>query len=219
MKSGYTLIELLVVMGIIFLMASLSLVNHNQFGREIDLENNAYKMALDMRTAQAFGINRRDDSDADGTLTLETWREEFKSPDPYGIVFTSSNSSGIAGMAPESYMIFLDRSDGSNQEFFFDGNDTAGTICTSNSSSECIDVITMNNGIYVSEICVGDSASSCNNVNTVHISFKRPNPDAHIKVVNTGVEYSYAEITVMPRIAGISEQKISVGVAGQVANQ
>ena len=219
MKSGYSLAELLIVMGIIFMMAGLSLVNHNQFGREIDLENNAYKMALDIRTVQAFGINRRDDSNDDGTLTLDAWRAEFQTPDPYGVVFTSDVTPSIAGLSQESYMFFIDRSDGSNNEFFFDNDGTGGTVCVSNLSSECLDIITMNRGIYVSEICVGDNSSNCTEVDTVHISFKRPNPDAHIKTLPSGQEYSYAEITVASPIAGIPPQRISVGVAGQIAIQ
>lgn len=219
MKAGYTLIELLVVMAIIFLMAGLSLVNHNQFGREIDLENNAYRIALDIRTAQAFGINRRDDEDGDGVLDITDWQQEFATPDPYGIIFTSALNSGIPGLTTETYMIFLDRSDGAYQEFFFDDIDNDGTICTSNASSECLDIITMNRGVYVKDICVGNSAASCSDVDTVHISFKRPNPDAHIKLVNTGTEYSYAQITVASPIAGIADQIISVGIAGQVAIQ
>ena len=217
-KSGYTLIELLVVLAIIMIMAGIALANNNQFGRQVDLENSAYKLALDVRTAQSFGINRLD-SGSSGTIN---WEAEFQAPDPYGIVFSSEVSPTIPGVFNESYALFLDRSEGSYDEYFFDNvvGDTSGTICISNQTSECIDIVAINRGVYISDICVRTSGSGCApNVDQVHISFRRPNPDAFIRVPGSSIEYSSAEITLTSPIAGIEDEVVYVGNAGQVAIQ
>ena len=216
MREGYTLIELLVVLAIIFIMAGIALANNNKFGRQVDLENNAYKLALDVRTAQAFGINRLD-TDSGGTIQ---WELEFAPPQPYGIVFSSEVAANtIPGVFNESYAIFLDRSDGSFRENFFDSdNNGSSATCISNTSSECVDIISINRGVYISDICVRENGGGCAaGVDQVHISFQRPNPDAFIRVPNNTTEYSSAEITLTSPIAGIADQKIFVGSAGQVA--
>jgi len=216
-KSGYTLIELLVVLAIIMIIAGIALTNNNQFGRQVDLENSAYKLALDVRTAQAFGINRLD-SGTGGTIN---WEAEFTPPEPYGIIFSKEVTPTKPGIFNESYAIFLDRSGAGYREYFFDSIDTgASASCISNTSSECIDVIAINRGVYISDICVRLSGGSCvDDVDQVHISYRRPDPDAFIYIPNNSTRYSSAEITLTSPIAGVADEVIYVGNAGQVAIQ
>lgn len=205
-KAGFTIIEMLVVLAIIFVLAGTSLVNYNKFGKEIDLENMTYNVALTIRTAQSFGINRRDD--------LST---SFDEPKPYGVYFTTSLINPPVGLSSESFMVFIDNkngvSNGSNN--IFDNTGTGGA-CVSNSSDECIEIFKMNKLVYISSLCAGDNAANCQERDELHITFKRPNPDAIIKSSELA-QHSYAEITLSSPIAGIPDQKIAVGTAGQIS--
>jgi len=205
-KSGYSLIELLVVMGIIFLLAGVTLINHNRFGREIDLENTAYNVALTIRQAQAFGINRRD--------SLSTGFEE---PKPYGVYFKTNVLSPVPGISDESFMVFIDDEGGAfGTDNLFSKNSGSSSSCIANSSDECISIVTLTKGVYISELCAGDNEATCTEVDELHITFKRPNPDAIIKSSSVA-SYAYAEITITSPIAGIAAQRISVGTAGQIS--
>jgi len=209
-KAGFTIIELLVVLAIIFILAGTSLVNYNKFGKEIDLENMTYNVALTIRTAQSFGINRRDD--------LST---SFDEPKPYGVYFTTlfpgPPINPPVGVTSESFMVFLDNKDGTvpGSNNIFDNSGTGGA-CIANPADECIEILTMNQLIYISSLCAGDDAATCVERDQLYITFKRPNPDAIIKS-SAVTEHSYAEITLSSPIAGITDQKIAVGVAGQIS--
>lgn len=206
-KHGYSLVELLFVMGMVFLLAGISLVNYNRFGKEVELENAAYDVALTVRTAQFFGINRRDD------LT-----SSFDEPKPYGVYFNTSLVSPPQGISQESFMMFLDNDGGPDDtNNLFDNNFAADSLCVSNSSTECIDIFTLTKGMYISNLCAGTSSSDCTTRDELHITFKRPNPDAIIKVDDTGTTYEYAEIDVSSPISGIPPITISVGIAGQIS--
>lgn len=209
-KGGYTLIELLFVMGIIFILAGTSLVNYNRFGKEIDLENMTYNVALTVRTAQSFGINRRDIDDAfDG----------FEEPIPYGVYFSTSGLQDIfTGIEDdEAFMVFVDNKDGNlpGSNNLFDNSGNAGA-CVANSSDECVEILSMNKQVYISELCAGDDANNCVEQDELHITFKRPNPDAIIKS-SAVAEHSYAEIVLSSPVALGFDQVISVGVAGQIS--
>ena len=209
-KGGYTLLELLFVLAIIFILAGTSLVNYNRFGKEIDLENMTYNVALTVRTAQSFGINRRDIDDSfDG----------FDTPIPYGVYFSTSGLQDIfTGIEDdEAFMVFVDNKAGavSGSNNLFDNTGTGGA-CVANSSDECVEILSMNKQVYISEICAGDDAASCVERDELHITFKRPNPDAIIKS-SAVAEHSYAEIVLSSPVALGFDQVISVGVAGQIS--
>jgi len=206
-KAGFTIIEMLVVLAIIFILAGTSLVNYNQFGKEIDLENMTYNVALTIRTAQSFGINRRDD--------LST---SFDEPSPYGVYFTTSLISPPPGLSSESFMVFIDNKNGNlpGSNNIFDNSGTGGA-CVSNSADECIEIFTMNKLVYISSLCAGDNAANCTERDELHITYKRPNPDAIIKSSASAAPHSYAEVTLSSPVAGIPDQKIAIGVAGQIS--
>lgn len=54
---GFTLMELLVVTAIIVIITSITLVNNNQFGGAIQLDNLGYDLSLSIRQAQVYGIS------------------------------------------------------------------------------------------------------------------------------------------------------------------
>ncbi len=216
-KQGYTLVELLFVMGMIFLLAAMSLINYNQFGREVELENDTYDMALTVRTAQFFGINRQDDLS-----------DSFDDPKPYGVYFNIGVSAPVLGITPQSFMMFIDNDGGPNDtNNLFDDIDVTGgqtPLCVSNNATECLDIFTLRKGNYISGMCAGASEADCdseadraaNAVEELHITFTRPNPDATIKA-DALTDFAYAEITVSNDITGVGLRRIAVGTAGQIS--
>lgn len=53
---GFTLIELIVVVGILALLTTIILANHQRFGGQVLLRNFAYDVGLSIREAQVYGI-------------------------------------------------------------------------------------------------------------------------------------------------------------------
>lgn len=201
-------------MFIIFVLAGISLVSFDKFGREIELENAAYDVALTIRTAQFFGINRKDE-----------FGSGFEDPKPYGIYFNISFVTPVDGVGQENFMLFVDQDGGSEDtDKLFNNNYSATSNCVANSSTECVDIFTMHRGNYISNLCAGDGPSDCdtevdrtaNAVEELHITFKRPNPDATIKSSSVAT-HAYALITLSSPITGIPAKRISVGTAGQIS--
>lgn len=210
-KNGFTLLEVLIVLALLFIMTSLSLANYNRFGREVELENAAYELALTMRQAQFFGINR---SEQFGGAT------NFDDPQPYGIYFNlvSENEPGIND---QKFLMFVDQN---NDRRFAEGN-TSGTSCISNLSNECVNVYEFNRNNFITEICVGSDSLNCTDIDSLgvagdramHVSFKRPDPDAVIHINGVPTPYSYARITLRAPADDINDQSVSIGAAGLIS--
>jgi len=210
-KQGFSVIEIMVVLAIFFIMTSLSLVNYNRFGREVELENTAYELALTIRQAQFFGINRSEEFGG-GT--------NFDDPQPYGVYF-NLESGDVDGINDQGFFMFVDQD---NSRRFAD-TDVSGTGgCLANLSNECVNLYEFNRSNFIYEICVGSNAANCNDITTLlpagdttmHVSFKRPNPDAAILIgsgANT-TEYAYARITLRAQADNIPDKSISIGAAG-----
>ncbi len=97
--------------------------------------------------------------------------------------------------------------------FFVDGNSNGIYDATDQS----ISTSNIKRGNKISEICVG-SVSFCADINSsLDITFKRPDPDAIIKVgTDTINSYSYARIT-LSLSDGSAIRKVSVYSTGQIA--
>lgn len=209
-KQGFTLVEMLLVLAIVFVMTGLSMANYNQFGREVELENAAYELALNTRQAQFFGINRS-----------EQFGATFDDPQPYGIYFNIDG--GEQGIDDETFFLFVDN----NDDRFFDTSDntySGSENCSANASDECANILSFTRSNYISEICVGADEDNCNDIGGIasgdrelHISFKRPDPDAVIKVGNSNTEYSYAKITLSAPTSNVPDKSVSVGTAGLIS--
>ena len=209
-KEGFTLVEMLMVLALVFIMTGLSMTNYNRFGQEVELENAAYELALNTRQAQFFGINRS-----------EQFGATFDDPQPYGLYF---DLDGVEeGIDDGSFMLFVD----SDSNRFFNTTDntySGGENCLSNASDECANIYSFTRGNYISEICVGDDEASCTNLQSIgageqelHISFKRPDPDATIRIGDSTTNYSYAKITVSSPVEDVPTKSVSVGAAGLIS--
>ena len=85
---GFTLIEVVVVVGVMALIASATLFNFPQFSRRIQIEQEAGKLALSVRKAQAYSIAVREFSAGSGVFP------------GYGVYVSTAN--------PNGYVIFGD---------------------------------------------------------------------------------------------------------------
>ena len=56
-SRGFTLYELLISMAIIVLVAGIVIYNHKRFETDIEITNVAYRVALELRQAQVYGIS------------------------------------------------------------------------------------------------------------------------------------------------------------------
>lgn len=210
LKSGFTLIEMLMVMGIVFIMTGLSMANYNRFGREVELENAVYELALNIRQAQFFGINRS-----------EQFGATFDDPQPYGVFFDLDGTE--EGVDDGGFIMFIDQDDDKHFDVT-DNTYTGAEICLANMSDECINILSFTRNNYISEICVGADSLNCNEISTVgdgqrrlHVSFKRPDPDAAIYANSIPTPYSYARITMSSPVSGLATKSVSIGAAGLIS--
>lgn len=209
-KAAFTLIEMLVAMAIVFIMTGLSMANYNRFGREVELENATYELALNIRQAQFFGINRS-----------EQFGQTFDDPQPYGVYFRLDGAE--EGIEDDSFIMFVD----DDVDRYFDAADntySGGETCIANASDECINILSFARNNYISGICVGDNESNCTDIQSVgngvpelHISFKRPDPDAVIYANNVASPYGFARITMSSPVNGLGTKSVSVGAAGLIS--
>ena len=149
-NSGFTLIELLVVTGIIIVVSTLMLANNARFGGAILLENLAYDVGLSVRKAQLYGIAVKRFGSGD-----------FEAG--YGIYFDLA--------LPNTYVLFADAYPAGAGDGIYEAN-----------QSELVESFTMLQGFHVVDLCATGSGlpENCENINTIDILFKRPNPDAFI---------------------------------------
>jgi len=190
-NRGFTLVELVVSVGIIAIITSLVLTNHSRFNGTIFLTNQAYDVALTIREAQIFGLSV----------------QEFKNGSPtfevgYGVHFNT--------VANDEFFIYADIDKSGKYE---DGTD------------EKIDTLYLTRGNTIGRFCATPPGLSenCSDVvsglNTLDVTFIRPNPDAIISVppaVNPGVQ-SQARIFLTSRDG--DERIVLVEQTGQISVQ
>lgn len=160
LKKGFTLIELLVSMGIIVVITSVALVQHNQFNETLALTNLAYEVGLSVRQAQVFGISVRE---FEGSARVGA-AEDFL----YGVHFDYSGGNRT------EYYLYADLN---NDESF-------------TNDSEIVETTNITRGNFVDQFCgiradvatcsSGVSLGSTGPLRSLSIQFRRPNPDAVI---------------------------------------
>jgi len=186
-------------MGIIVMITSVALVQHNQFNETLALTNLAYEVGLSVRQAQVFGLSVRQFTGSSGvTANL------------YGVHFEYDQNN------PETrlkYVLYADN-DGNNN---FTGD------------SEIVETTTITRGNYIDKFCATRSNSTVcseslvdSEVGTIEklsIRFDRPNPDAII-VVGDGVSQTagYEEATIFLKSKdGAATRCVVVRITGQVS--
>lgn len=156
--TGFTLVELLVSVSIVTVIMSLILFSYGTFNDNLALSAGGQEVAIAIRQAQTYGLNV-----SEATLGSSQFNKA------YGIYFNPI-------VDPTHYYIFVD----SNSNKIYD----VGSGCASG-NTECVEKLTLANNITISSIC---DSSQCppTGVESLHITFLRPNPDADINFVSSG---------------------------------
>ncbi len=194
-QLGFTLIELVVTMAIMALITTVTLANHSKFGGQVMLRNLAYEMALIIREAQAYGVSVRK---ADNITDFESG---------YGIHFNANNTT--------QYVMFADT-------YKKSGVIIRGEDGMRNTALEDVNTYYIGRGYKIKQFCARSDANTtcvdvCDTCNgSLDILFKRPEPDAAIRLNGVGdILYEMAEIALISPRGDI--MKVLVEVSGQIS--
>ncbi len=183
---GFTLIELLAVTAVMTLLTGVILSNNAKFGGVITLRNLAYDIALTFREAQTYGISVRKFGSGSGSFGAG-----------YGV------HARIA--SPTSYILFAD----------VDGDGHYGG-CLTEVGCELSESLTIQRGFFIKDICatpVGGS-EACGQTK-LDVVFKRPEPDAEIRINDGAALYERAHLLVSsPRG---DEARVLIEATGQIS--
>lgn len=183
-ERGLTFLELITVISIFAVMASIVLFRFDIFNSKITLNNLAQDIALRIVSAQKAALS--------GSVN-----PNFVSPTmvpTYGVFFETDSANG----KNKEFTYFNDIGAPGNREY--DG----GTCpATPTPGSECISITGISTGEYISDICyvVGTGTKSCSApaVGEAHITFRRPFPDAGLRVgapsLLTSADTAYIELS------------------------
>lgn len=201
------MLELLIVVAIMVIMLSISLFNYHKFGKNVELENDIYTVALSIREAQVYGVNK---------ASRETQTIEFGKDYRYGIYFART-SKNVTGVDDEKFIIYVDglrddstiEPDTQGERFTDLGSDN----CTKSGNDECYSQLIFNKGNKIKNIQV-NNAGTWSDVDYVDISFKRPDPDAFI--YSNHIKYGRARIIVEDS-NGEYQKCVEIGAAGDIS--
>ncbi len=187
--KGFTVLELVISIAIFAIMSALLLAKYGTFNQGILLDNLAYDIALTIRNAQSYGLNVRSSS-----------RTANLFDKPYGVHFDIAD--------PNHFIFFVDTNGygvyNPNIDLNNDGN-----------PDQDLSKTTITRGSTITALCV-NSCSAGTQVTSLDITFKRPDPNAIIKINGrTDIYNSDADITVTAS-DGASIKRIKVRSTGQV---
>lgn len=203
-EQGFSLIELMVTVGILSLITGLVLTNHNKFGGQILLRTLAYDMALTIRQAQTYGISVRRTNESINTFSTG-----------YGMHFTSSSFTTYS-MFSDTYKIV-----GGIPTLVL-ANEAGNSIY--DTSNENVQVFTIGRGYKIKDLCATNAAGAevCNSVSSgvtsLDIVFKRPEPDAEIRI-NGATTPVYRQAKILLTSPRGDVRTIVVEVSGQISVQ
>ncbi|MFA5830958.1 MAG: type II secretion system protein [Candidatus Paceibacterota bacterium] len=189
-NKGFSIVELIVTISVFALLSTSLVGNYRSSTKALSLSSLAALVSSDIRRAQAYGISNIS-------------RDNLSAPYyfAHGISFQEDPPDN------KSYIIFADV----NGNFI---NNNLGACM-----GECVEKMAIVDGSYISALCVNTKKTgTCTAVDSLHISFKRPEPEPFIKGVIGGVPTSYddAEITLKTRDGSLSKT-IVVWKTGLVA--
>jgi prepilin-type N-terminal cleavage/methylation domain-containing protein len=209
---GFTLIELMIVLGIIVLISMVLLLSNQRFNSSILLRNLAYQIGLSVREAQLYGVAVGNSNVSANCLALTGEQSKFCA----------------------SFGIYLDTSLDDRYALFADGNNN-GVYDTSGSDSIVRNYLTQY-GFRISNLCaIGAGASipvTCSSacpaayqtapyncasgsLQKLQLTFRRPNPDAFIRVNNDSAT-SYTTAYIEVQAAGGATRSLTVSQIGQI---
>ncbi len=186
MKSGFTLIELLVTISIFIIITSVAVLNNNQFNSSILLTNLGYEIALSVRQAQVYGITVK----APTACQPGDISCDFSSG--YGVHFDITN--------PAQYILFEDK--GPNPSHIY-------------AAGELLENYSLGRGYTLKKLCVL-SNNTYHSVNTLDVSFIRPEPEAWVSSNTDSPGLTEADIYIQDP-QRISDRVIIIEPTGQIS--
>lgn len=169
-NKGFTLIELLVSIGIMLTILTVIIFNQKSYNEVVSLSNLVDNVALSLSQAQAYGIAIRE---------REVGSSDFSSP--YGVAFNIYYNQGSQyNGSPTSYIFFSDRNG--------DGYYNSLWPCPLGGTSECLEKVEISGGNRIDSFCwvKVNGTDQCSSISRADITFKRPNPEARIRLFNSG---------------------------------
>lgn len=188
-SKGFTLIELIIALAIFVFMTVLLVSKYGTFNSTILTTNVAYDIAITIRQAQAYGLHFKV---TDNSFT-----------GAYGAYFTKAADGNT------SFKIFNDL----DKDGLFTSGPTVGV-----SPDETVASYNMRRNSSVVDLKVGTNASNITgHPDSLHVVFKRPDPDAIIAAVTGGVLtiVPYAEVVIVG--PDESTRRIVVSKTGQIS--
>ena len=179
--KAFTLVELLVSIAIFALMTALLVAKYGNFNQSILLNNLAYDIALNIRSAQSYGLNVRGVASSGGNPS------EFKYP--FGVRFINNNNN---------FILFADI----DADGFYDTGETI------------LSTVTIKSVASIDSLCVTNNNSCSGTVNSLNITFKRPDPNAIIRGNSDSNNMGMAEIVI--KSTDGSKKKIVIRSNGQI---
>ncbi len=159
--KGFTLLEMVISIAIFAFLTAFLVAKYGSFNQGVLLTNLAYDVALTIRNAQSYGLNVKSLPTSDSNYS-----DQFNTA--YGVHFSA--------VSPNN----------NNMIFFADLNNNQSY--DSSPTDEKISVSTFKRGFVIDRICAVGTTGFCDNnltMNSLDITYKRPDPDAVILAVWT----------------------------------
>ncbi len=196
-EKGFTLVELVVSLAIFAFMTIFLIAKYGTFNQSVLLTNLAYDVALNIRTAQSYGLNVKSVPSSTGAPASDVFKY------PYGVHFDKNVSGSPPPPPPQNNKFVFFADTGPVTDYMYTDMDT--TIATYN----------IKRGGVVVNLCSGSGpGEQCQTRNTLDITFKRPDPNAIIKADYSPTSYPYAEITLKATDGGT--KRVIVRSTGQI---
>lgn len=179
-SRAFTLVELIVSLAIFALMTALVVVKYGNFNQSVLLKNQAYDVALTIRTAQTYGISVKS-ADESSVFTYA-----------YGVNFnTGSGNCASEGTISDSkqFVMFSDASTLGGNAGICDGGDIF------------VSSYALKRGGVIDKVCAGLGSCTLGS-GVLNVSFKRPDPRATI-CWGSDCSFTYAEIQLKSTDGGL----------------
>ncbi len=187
MKLGFTLIELLVTISIFIIITAVAVFSNNAFNSSILLTDLGYEIALSVRQAQVYGITVK----APSSCISSGCPNGFSSG--YGVHFDIQNY-------PTQYILFEDEGPNPNHKYDL---------------GEALDTYSLGRGYTLKKLCVL-SNGTYHSVNTLDVSFVRPEPEAWVSSNTDSPNLTEADVYIQDP-QDISDRVIIIEPTGQIS--
>jgi prepilin-type N-terminal cleavage/methylation domain-containing protein len=160
-SKGFTLVEILVSISILTLITGSMIFNYRGSSDNFNLNSAAQELAIAVRQAQSYGLSVKESGVGTGSFSYA-----------YGIY-------AYPILDPTSYYLFVDRN---GNDLYDPGSGSCGA-----STTECVEKVTLRNGVLIDQVCLISSGSNCSGPHngSLAVTFLRPNPDADVNYFNS----------------------------------